>query len=244
MKLQFGRHVYGLAAIAFGVITLVWHQIDSLGNISHPEILVYTFGILELIGGLVIQWQRTMRFGAIILAAIFLIFSFYCIPPIIKSPLVYSNWGNFFEIFSIAIGGIIVFASGNNSGKATKITNAAYIAFGICVISYSLYQFFYLSYTAGLVPKWIPPGQMFWAVATSIAFALAAVAILLRRAALLASRLLVIMFIGFCLLVWVPAFIKENDLTNWVSITETLAVAGSVWILADFIAAYKLSTKQ
>lgn len=238
MKLRAGRHVYGLGAIAFGTITLIWHQADLISDIPDKVILVYTLGILELIGGLAIQWQRTMRFGAIIIAAIFLIFSFYWIPPIIKTPLVYSNWGNFFEIFSIALGGIFVFASDNRNYPlgAAKAGKVAYWCFGICAISYSLYQLFYLTYTAGLVPKWIPPGQMFWAVTTSIAFALAAIAILSRRSALLASRLLVVMFIGFGLLIWTPAcFNDPHNLVNWVSNTENLAVAGSVWIIADFI---------
>ena len=45
-------------------------------------------------------------------------------------------------------------------------------------------------------PKWIPPGQMFWAVTTTKAFALAAIALLSDHSALLASRLLTIMVIG------------------------------------------------
>jgi hypothetical protein len=238
MRSQVGRYVYGLAAVAFGVITLGWHEVDLIANIPNQAALIFVFGIIEIIGGLAIQWKRTMKPGAIIIAAVFFVYAVYLIPPIVKTPLAYSNWGNFFEVFSISLGGIFVWASGSrrNPGRAVKIGNVAYWTFGLCVISYSLYQFFYLPYTAGLVPKWIPPGQMFWAVTTSILFALAAVAILLRRSALLASRLLVIMFIGFSVLIWIPACVNGlHNLVNWVSITETLAVAGSVWILADFI---------
>jgi hypothetical protein len=42
-----GRHVYGLAAVAFGVVTLAWRdfnnwqQIRALGNVPHREVLVY-----------------------------------------------------------------------------------------------------------------------------------------------------------------------------------------------------------
>jgi hypothetical protein len=58
MKIYLGRHVYGLAAVAFGVITLVWHdfntwqQICALGNVPHREILVYLAAAIELFGGL------------------------------------------------------------------------------------------------------------------------------------------------------------------------------------------------
>ncbi|HEY9166646.1 MAG TPA: hypothetical protein VIS48_10850 [Candidatus Kryptonia bacterium] len=238
MRLHLGRHVFGLAAIAYGVITLNWHQIEALGNISNPEILVYILGIFELIGGFAIQWQRTMRFGAVILAAIFLIFSLYWIPQIIKTPLSFDNYGNFGEQFSILLGGVFVFASTilSHPEVAAKIERAAYISYGICVISYSLYQLFYLNYTASLVPKWIPPGQMFWTVATTIAFALAAIAILSGRSALLASRLLTTMLIGFGVLIWVPAcVIHLHEMSNWVENASNLAMAGSAWIVVDYL---------
>ena len=61
--------------------------------------------------------------------------------------------------------------------------------FGICVASFTLEQAFYLGNTASLVPKWLPPNQMFWAEATTVAFALAAVGLLTndRRCSHLAS---------------------------------------------------------
>lgn len=243
MKLQIGRHFYGAGAIAYGVITLVWHQINSLGSVSRPEILIYVAAFGEIIGGLALQWQRTMRLGSLVISSVFSVFAIYWIPKIVENPLVYGFWGNFFELFSVVLGGIIVFASTiRNDGKRTaKIALVAYRCFGICVISFSLYQLFYLTYTAGLVPLWIPFGQMFWAVATTIAFALAAFAIISGHKALLASRLLVTMFIGFGLLVWIPAcIIAPHELTNWISNAENLAVTGSVWIVADFLSRSKL----
>jgi hypothetical protein len=238
MKLQLGRHFYGLGAIAFGVITLVWHQIDSLGNISHPGILVYTIAIIELIGGSAIQWQRTAKFGALILCVVFFIFSFYWIPQIIKVPLVFGYYGNFGEQFSIALGAVFVVTSTLRSHpeKAVRMERTAYICYGICVITYSLYQLFYLTYTANLVPKWIPPSQMFWAVATTVAFALAAFAILSGRSALLASKLLTIMLIGFGLLIWVPAcVINPHEMSNWIENASNLAMTGSAWIVFDYL---------
>ncbi len=237
MKLRFGRNVFGLAAIAFGVITLNWRQVNQFGHISHPEIVVYIAGIVELMGGIAIQWERTARYGAVILAAVFSIFSLYWIPQIIKVPLSFGYYGNFGEQFSIAIGGVFVFAStlSDHPDQAAKIERVAYICYGICVASYSLYQLFYLTYTSSLVPKWIPPGQMFWTVATTIAFALAAIALLSGRSALLASRLLTIMLIAFGMLIWVPACITHPQMSNWVENASNLAMAGSAWIVADYL---------
>jgi len=235
---RLGRYIYGLGGIAYGITTLVWHQIDSLGNFSHPEFLVYLAGIFELVGGVAIQWQRTARFGALTLSAVFSIFALHWISQIVKTPVVFGPWGNFGEQFSIVAGGVIVFASTIRSipKRATTIEIAAYGCFGLCVISYALYQLFYLTYTAGLVPTWIPPGQMFWAIATTVAFALAGIALLSGLSALLASQLLTIMLILFGLLVWLPpAFTDPQKMSNWTEFAATLAMAASSWIVADFL---------
>jgi len=247
MKLQLGRHIYGLGAIAFGIVTLLRHQINSLGDISLPGILIYIVCIAELTGGLAILWRRTMKLGALILAVVFFIFSLYWISQIIKMPLVFYPYGNFGEQFSIALGGVFVFASAisGHPEEAAKIERAAYISYGICVISYSLYQLFYLSYTASLVPKWILPGQMFWAAATTAAFALAAIAILSGRSALLASRLLTIMLIGFGVLIWLPAcVIHPHEMSNWVENAANTAMAGTAWIVTDFLYRSKISPRE
>jgi uncharacterized membrane protein YphA (DoxX/SURF4 family) len=244
MKTYLGRHIYGLAAVAFGVITLVWHdfngwqQISVLGNIPHREILVYIAAAIELLGGVAIQWPRTARAGAFALGAIYLFFALMWVPHIVAEPRVFDRWGNFFEQFSLVSGALIVYASvgRSDSGPAARSARLGYMFFGICVISFMLEQLFYLSGTASFVPKWIPPGQMFWAITTTIALALAAIALLSGRSALLASRLLTVMLIGFGLLVWLPApFADPHKIMNWAGNAQNLAITGAAWIVADFL---------
>jgi uncharacterized membrane protein YphA (DoxX/SURF4 family) len=245
MKIYLGRHVLGLAAILFGVFTLTWHdfndwqQIRPLGNIPH-EILAYITGAIELVGGVAIQWRKTARLGAFALGSIFLIFALLWIPRIVAEPRVFDRWGNFFEQFSQVAGALIIFGSfdRDDSRRAAMITQFGYVAFGICVISFTFGQLLYLSATAELVPKWIPPGQVFWAITTTIAFALAAMALLTGRSALLASRLLTAMIVGFGLLIWLPApFTKPftDPHINWGGNAENLSIAGAAWIVADFL---------
>ncbi|MGH9513704.1 MAG: hypothetical protein ACRD2U_16365 [Terriglobales bacterium] len=244
MRIYLGRHVYGLAAVGFGVITLVWRdfntwqQIGPLGNPPHREVLVYIAAAIEIFGGLAIQWPRTARAGAFALGAIYLVFAMLWVPHVIAKPLIYDPWGNFFEQFSLVSGALIVYASFSR-GDSERDTGAArigYIFFGVCVVSFTLEQLFYLSGTAQFVPKWIPPGQMFWAITTTIAFALAAIALLSGRSALLASRLLTAMIIGFGLLIWLPVlFADPHKLFNWAGNAENLAIAGAAWIVADFL---------
>jgi len=116
------------------------------------------------------------------------------------------------------------------------LAQIGYYSFGICVVSFTLEQLFYLSATASLVPKWIPPGQMFWAMATTAAFALAAIALLTGFMAQLASQLTTAMIVGFGLLVWLPAlFADHHSFLNWSESAETLAIAATAWIVADFL---------
>ena len=243
-RLALGRYVYGLAAIAFGIITLVWHdfntwqQIRALGNVPHREILVYLAAVIEILGGLAIQFPKTARAGAFALGALYLIFALMWVPFIVSTPLVYDRWGNFFEQFSIFSGALIVYATAdpNPSQRSPKLARLGYFFFSICVVSFTLEQFFYLSGTASFVPKWIPPGQMFWAVVTTLAFALAAIALFSGRSARLASRLLTAMLIGFQLLVWLPApFRDPHKLINWAGNAQNLAITAAAWIAMDFL---------
>ncbi|MGA7291563.1 MAG: hypothetical protein WBW53_12295 [Terriglobales bacterium] len=244
MKIYLGRHVFGLAAILFGVLTFfwrdfnTWQQIQALGNIPQREILVYIAATIELMAGVAIQWPRTARGGAFALGAIYLVFALLWLPRIAAEPLVYDRWGNFFEQFSQVAGALIIYASfrRSDSEPAAKAARVGYISFGICVVSFTLEQLFYLSGTAAFVPKWIPPGQMFWAITTTVAFALAAIALLSGRSALLASRLLTAMIVGFGLVVWLPApFADPHKMINWAGNAENLSIAGAAWIVADYL---------
>jgi len=230
-----GRHVYGLAAICFCALTVAWRdfngwqQIRPLGNVSHREILVYLAAAIWLLGGVAIQWRRTARAGAGTLGLMYLTFAVMWVPFIVAEPLNYDRWGNFFEQFSLVSGALIVYGTGRGA-------KAGYFFFGICVISFTLEQLFYLSATASFVPKWIPPGQMFWAVTTTIAMALAAIALLSGRAALLAAQLLTVMIAGFGLLVWLPApFTDPHKQMNWAGNCQNLAILGAAWIAADYL---------
>jgi uncharacterized membrane protein YphA (DoxX/SURF4 family) len=245
MKVYLGRHVFGLAAVFFGLVALSWHdfndwqQIRPLGSVPFREVLLYLVAAAEIGGGVAIQWPKTARLGAAALGLVYLLFAVLWLPLFIEKPSVYDRLANFFEQLSLVSGALIAYATNgsNGSARAENLARIGYFGFGICVVSFTVEQAVYLHGTADFVPKWIPPGQMFWAIATTIAFALAAFALLTGRAALLASRLLTIMILGFGLLVWLPApFADPHSLTSWAGNAENLAILGSAWIVADYLA--------
>jgi hypothetical protein len=222
-----------VAALAVGLVTLAWHDYNGW---HQPRYLVYAAASALIFGGAAIQFRRTAKTGAVVLAAVYLVFALQCVPGIVAAPRIYNSWGNFFEQFSLLTGAAIVYARLSSAWSPGTLRRVGGIFLGICVASFTLEQGIYLAATASLVPKWIPPSQMFWAVTTTVFFAVAALALLANRMALLAARLLTVMLVSFGLLVWVPLILSDlHSHTNWSETAETFAIAGAAWILADLL---------
>jgi hypothetical protein len=226
-----------VAALAFGLITLAWHDYNDW---HPPRYIVYAAAAALIFGGAAIQFRRTAKTGAAVLGAVYLVFTLQCVPRIVATPRIYNSWGNFFEQFSLVTGAAILYARLSSAWSRETLSRIGRVLVGICIASFTLEQAIYLDATAHLVPKWLPPSQMFWAVATTVLFALAAVGLLTNRMALLATRLLTMMLVIFGLLVWVPLLLSDpHNHTNWSEDTETFAIAGAAWILADLLGEYR-----
>jgi len=230
---KLGHHVFGVAALASGLITLVWHNYNDSHQLSY---VIYAATAAQILGGAAIQFRWTAKTGAVILGAAYLVFAALCVPGIVAQPRIYNSWGNFFEQFSLLTGAAIACTRLSPAGSAETPSRIGRIFFGLSVASFTLEQAIYLHATAVLVPKWLPPSQMFWAVATTVLFALAAITLLTNRTALLATRLLTMMLVIFGLVVWVPLVVSHpHSHTNWSETAETFAIAGAAWILADLL---------
>ena len=225
----------------FGVIALMWHDADTWQNLR--QIWSLPFGtviggclmVLLIAGGIAMQYSRTTRLAAVVLCAVFGCFSLASIPGIIKAPTVYAEYGSFFEQFSLLSGAVALYAATEaNRARAVALGRVARLGLGVCTISFTLAQIFYLRFTADLVPRWIPPNQMFWAMLTTVAFGLAALAILIHRQARLAIRLMTLMLALFGLLVWVPRLIAHPEAhLNWSEFALTFLIAGAAWMVGD-----------
>ena len=236
-----GRHVLGIAAITYGIVALTWpdfddwQQLRTLWSTAGGHALVYLAAIAEILGGTAVQGRTTARIGAAMLGAVYLFFACRWIPNILAGLKVYDNWANFFEQLSLVSGALIVYAPAASTAPwAYRVSQTGRYLFGVCVISFTLEQLVYLHGTAQFVPKWIPPGQMFWAITTTIALAAAAIAILSGRLIVPASRLLTVMFVLFGLLLWLPRLVSNpNDHLNWGGNAQNLAITAAAWIVAD-----------
>lgn len=241
-----GRHVYGLGAMAIGLVGLVWgdfadiwQPIQAFGNVPHRKGLAYLVAICLLAAGAALQWGRTARVGAQVVAALNFIFAVFWLPRVIGFPQIYGTWGGFFEALAPATAGVILSATllPEISTGASTIAQAARYVFGICVVSFAIVHFIYIPQTAAMVPKWTPPGQTFWAVATGCFHLMAGLAILSGVIPVLACRLLTLMLIVFGALVWLPQpFAHIHDHTAWAGNAVNLALVGTAWVFADWFA--------
>jgi hypothetical protein len=241
VKTGWGRIVFGASAVLFGVIALLWHDSDTWQELH--RILSLPFGVAiggcfmaaQILGGIGMQVPRARRAASVVLGIVYLVFSLACVPGILAAPNVYAQYGSFFEQFCILCGAIALYAATDvNAGRALLFGRVARLGLGVCAISFTVAQVVYLRFTASLVPRWIPPNQMFWAIVTTIAFALAAIAILINLRARLAMHLMGLMVALFGVLVWLPRLIAHpQGHLNWSETALTFLIAGAAWMVGN-----------
>lgn len=242
-RFEIGRNVYGTAAIAFGIVGLLWHdfdtwqQLQSLSKIPLGTFVVDILMFAEILGGIAVQ-TRFARAGGLVLVVVYSFFALRWIPHLIASPKTYDSWGNVFEQFSLVVGAGVVYANGAVGRSGTpQFARSARMLFGLCVASFTLEQLFYLRDTAAFVPAWLPFGQIFWAELTTVAFALAAIALITGVKALLAARLTTLMIALFGLLVWLPTLIANpHSHVAWGGNAQNWLIGGAAWIVAELLA--------
>lgn len=238
-----GRIVFGAAAVLFGAIALAWHDAATWQSLS--KIWALPLGtvvgtclmVAQIWGGIALTYPRSARWASVVLAVVYGIFSVICIPAIVASPRAFDAYDGFFEQFSLFAGALAVYAvTETNAARSKALARAARIGMGICAVSFALAQKIYLNQTAGLVPTWIPPNQLFWALLTTAAFALAAVALLINVRAQLAARLMSAMIVLFGAIVWIPILAAHPRAHfSWSEFALTMLIAGAAWAVADAI---------
>jgi uncharacterized membrane protein YphA (DoxX/SURF4 family) len=236
-----GRHVYGLAAIALGLIGLVWGDFARVWQpvpVSIPQgsALPYLVAVCLLVAGAASQWPRTARAGLLVLGAFYFVFALLWAPRVIGYPRMIGTWLGFAEQFALVVAAIIAYVSltPRKTMWALRTSQISRMLFGLCVLSFGFAHFLALKETANMVPGWLPPGQRFWAMATGVAHLLAGLAILSGIQAHLASRLLTAMLITFGALVWAPMLFAQPSVHFiWAGNAVNLALTGAAWIVAD-----------
>jgi uncharacterized membrane protein YphA (DoxX/SURF4 family) len=240
-----GSRVYALGVMALALVCLAWGDFD-LGQpvpkgFPDRTVLAYAAAVFMLVAGAAVEWRRTAPWGAAALATYYAL-----IVVIVMNGRVvlahYAEFGSYSgaaEQLAIAAAGLIVYAAsaGIDAALALRLTRLGQIAFAVCALLFGGAHFFYMSLTAPLVPKWLPPTQEFWAYATGIGHIAAGVAILAGVQARLAAILLTFMYASFTLLVHTPMLLADpSSRMNWSESALNLALIGAAWAVADSLA--------
>lgn len=241
-----GNRVYGLAGIALGAIGLVRGDFNAPWHAVPPEFLAptsaahaplaYAAALLFVIGGLAMQVRRTAAGGALVLAALFAVFALLWGYRATQYPGIFGIWLGVAEESALVIGGAVAAINLLHGETHPRRAQVGRLAFGLCLLVFGAAHLIYVNETAAMVPAWLPR-QDLWAQATGIADILAGLAFLSGISALLAARLVTLMFAAFGVLVWAPKLAGPPDHLAWAGTAITFALAGAAWVLAESIAA-------
>lgn len=236
-----GRRVFGAAAIWLGVVGLAWDDFAAVwqpvpDGLPGRAILAYAAAAILFLAGMGMQWRRTAKWSAIVLALLYGVFALLWARRIVGFPQLFAVWSGTAEQLALVIGGVTAWASLSDNTASERTVQLGRIVFGLCCLAFGVAHILYVKETAAMVPAWMPPDQKLWAYVTGGCHILGGLALISGVQALLAARLLTAMFGGFGLLVWLPLLIaKPHDHMTWCGNGVNLALVGSAWIIADAI---------
>jgi uncharacterized membrane protein len=244
--ISLGSRVYGLAAIAVGLVGMVWGDFAAVWQPVPEDVpgraaLAYFVAALFLAGGAAVQWRRTAPWGALLLAALVVPFALLWAKRVIGFPGIFATWNGFCEQLALIAGAVAAYAClrPREAAGAARQALAGRLVFGLCLLAFGTAHFIYVAETAAMVPGWLPPGTRAWALMTGACHLLAGLALLSGVQALLAARLLTAMFVGFGLLVWLPQLFTAPHLhMAWAGNAINFALVGAAWSVADSIARF------
>lgn len=237
-----GRACIAMGVLVFGVLSLTHGDyVSGLQPLPTPtteHLWVQLSGLLLAAIGTCLLIDRTTRWAAFGLAALFLL---WCVlihaPIVIAEPRNGTAWVRFFETFALA-GAALVLAGLSASQRVTGDTNdnlirVGRLCFGVSLPVFAAAHFIYAEFVATIVPAWIP-ARLFWTWFTGAAHLAAGLAVLTGIQARLATLLAGAMYGSWALILHVPRVLP--DLCNRPEMTNlfvAVALCGAAWIVAS-----------
>jgi uncharacterized membrane protein len=237
-----GWRVYGVGVAALGLACLVFGEFDPgqkvPRNFPGRTPLAYCAGALMLVAASAIEWRRSRAWGAAVLAIYYAIFVLLLMDGrlLLSGYGVYGTYEDVAMQLAITAGALIIYAGSAqiDGALAVRLARIGRMTFGVCPLIWGGAHFMYMNMTAPLVPKWLPPSQVFWGYLTGVCFIAAGLAILTGIQARLAAILLTVMIASFGLFANGPMLIADPSRHfNWTESALNLALIGAVWVVAD-----------
>jgi uncharacterized membrane protein len=244
-KMSFGWRVYGLGMMALGLTSLAFREFDPgqpvPEHFPYRTILAYVAGVFIVVAAAAVEFRRTAAWGGAALAVYYGLFVVFLLDGRLLLTH-YAEYGIYEEIamqLAIALGGLIIYtaSAGIDAALSERLTRLCQLVFGVCVLIWGGAHFIYMNMTAPLVPKWLPPSQVFWGYVTGVCFIAAGLAVLTGVKARLAATLLTVMIACFGLLANDRILLTGlSSHFNWSESALNLALIGVAWVVADSLA--------
>jgi uncharacterized membrane protein len=215
------------------------------------EVVAYGLGAILLAASAGLFFARTSLVSAFFIGVYGSVWAVIRARPILHQVLSIGSWYGFCEALGPMLGAWILYAMLRRRFDASAMSvmtddralRVARVLFGGACVVYGAAHFAYASYTAAMVPGWLP-GRMGFVYLTGAAHSAAGVALLVGVLPRLAATLEAIMMGLFGVLVWLPSFFAHPR-PEWASSTQyqwsetlvTFLLASSAWIVAESLEA-------
>lgn len=232
VMLGLGMIALGGLGIAFADFMLEWSQVPAW--LPAHSVFAYLHGVLLLVTGLCFLTNKYVRPAALVLGAVWMLWTLLCIP------LVIATWrgrcGLEAELLGMTSGIFILAGLAGGSAADRSMVVVWRYAFALCLPVYGLVHFLYPEGVASWVPGWLP-AHLFWAYFTGVAHCAAGVALLTGVLARLATKLFAIMLSSWVLILHIPRVAAAlHDRHEWTTLFIALAISGVAWIVAGSLA--------
>ena len=236
---RFGRIVFGLAMVLFGMLYL-FHSRGAVPAPGPPwtaETGVWAglIGAGFIVAGLCIVIRRWARAATVLLAAVFLLRVL-----VVFLPQLFANvrdpgpWTTGAEVMMLGAAALGLAGelelSNSMSWESLVLVGRSLFAAGLVVVG--VQHFLYAAFIATLIPRWIP-GHLFWAYFVGGAFFAAALSLATKIQGRLAAALLGLMFLLWVIVLHIPRVAASPHNGNeWTSAIVALAMCGGSFVLA------------
>jgi uncharacterized membrane protein len=248
----FGHALFGIAVAGLAILSLVYGNFAPILEPLPPwlpwrEVWAYGSGAILLAASAGLLFTRTALVSAITIALYASVWAVARARAVLLKPLIIGSWYGFGEALGPLIGAWILYALLRRQYDAPpavtvmtgdRALHVARVLFGAACVVYGAAHFGYATFTATLVPAWLP-GRTGLAYVTGVGHAAAGVGLLVGILPRLAATLEAIMMSLFGVLVWLPSFFARpapewapSRQIQWSETFLTFLLAASAWIVA------------
>ena len=245
-----GRIFYGIAITAMGLLTIYYKDFPYMlippkpSWIHNLAILVYISGIVLILAGACIVFEKKARPVSLLLGTVLLlIFCFYYIPYEFIATSNYMHlgeWDNAEKELALSSGAFVIAGCfpGKNENPLImflgRLVPLGAILFSVTIISFGIDHFLYAKDVADYIPSWIP-NHIFWVYFAGAALLGSGVGIMFKIKQRLSATLLGTMIFIWFIILHIPKaiFAPSADMGGEVtSAFLALAYSGIAFVIA------------